>query len=259
MSTNRGILIVEDEPAIANLVAFHLKENGWEPAIVAEGQRALQLLEKTLPAAVVLDLMLPDMDGIEVLRRIRQNPHTKLLPVLILTARGEEADRVLGLEVGADDYLAKPFSPRELLLRLKKLVEGRGADAKPPIVRFGVLEVDEGRFRVTVEGTPIEISATEMRLLTELLHNRGKVLSRQQLLQKAWGFMPNVTHRTIDTHVKRLRQKLGAAASYIETVRGVGYRWVEEPPQPKEKRSSQSSPQRRIAPKKTASAKAKQK
>ncbi|MCX7626045.1 MAG: response regulator transcription factor, partial [Candidatus Sumerlaeaceae bacterium] len=194
MSTNRGILIVEDEPAIANLVAFHLKEKGWEPAIVAEGRRALQLLEKTLPAAVVLDLMLPDIDGIEVLRRIRQNPHTKLLPVLILTARGEEADRVLGLELGADDYLAKPFSPRELLLRLQKLVEGRGADAKPPILRFGVIEVDEGRFRVTVEETPIEISATEMRLLTELLHNRGKVLSRQQLLQKAWGFMPNVTH-----------------------------------------------------------------
>lgn len=259
MSTNRGILIVEDEPAIANLVAFHLKENGWEPAIVAEGQRALHLLEKTLPAAVVLDLMLPDMDGIEVLRRIRQSPHTKLLPVLILTARGEEADRVLGLEVGADDYLAKPFSPRELLLRLKKLVEGRGADAKPAIVRFGVLEVDEGRFRVTVDGTPIEISATEMRLLTELLHNRGKVLSRQQLLQKAWGFMPNVTHRTIDTHVKRLRQKLGTAASYIETVRGVGYRWVEEPPQPKVKRSCQSSPQRCKAPKKTARAKTKQK
>jgi len=230
MSKNRGILIVEDEPAISNLLALHVRENGWEPRIVERGQEALELLEKTLPAAVVLDLMLPDMDGIEVLRRIRQNPHTKLLPVLILTARGEEADRVLGLEVGADDYLAKPFSPRELILRLQKLIEGRGADAKPPVIQFGVLEVDEGRFRVTVEGTPIEISATEMRLLVELLQNRGKVLSRQQLLQKAWGFMPNVTPRTIDTHVKRLRQKLGVASAYIETVRGVGYRFVEQPP-----------------------------
>ncbi len=230
MSHNRGILVVEDEPAIADLVAFHLREEGWDPVVVAEGERALKLLQKTLPAAVILDLMLPDIDGIEILRRIRQTPQTKLLPVLILTARGEEADRVLGLEVGADDYLAKPFSPRELLLRLKKLVEGKGANAKPPVIRFGVLEVDEGRFRVKVGDDLVEVSATEMRLLVELLQNRGKVLSRQQLLQKAWGFMPNVTHRTIDTHVKRLRQKLGLAGNYIETVRGVGYRWLEEPP-----------------------------
>ena len=134
--------------------------------------------------------------------------------MLILTARGEEADRVLGLEVGADDYLAKPFSPRELILRLRKLIEGRGADAQLPLVRFGILEVDESRFRVKVGEDPIEISATEMRLLTELLHNRGKVLSRDRLLQKAWGFMPNVTQRTIDTHVKRLRQKLGILPVY---------------------------------------------
>jgi len=230
MTWNRGILVVEDEEAIASLVAFHIEQEGWEPVVVAEGQRALSLLKKTLPAAVVLDLMLPDMDGIDILRHIRETPASKLLPVLILTARGEEADRVLGLEVGADDYLAKPFSPRELILRLRKLIEGRGADAQLPLVRFGILEVDESRFRVKVGEDPIEISATEMRLLTELLHNRGKVLSRDRLLQKAWGFMPNVTQRTIDTHVKRLRQKLGPAASYIETIRGVGYRWVEEAP-----------------------------
>ncbi len=230
MSRNRGILVVEDEPAISDLIAFHLKEEKWEPVVVEEGKRALELLEKTLPAAVVLDLMLPDIDGIEVLRRIRENPHTKFLPVLILTARGEETDRIRGLEVGADDYLTKPFSPRELMLRLANLVKGRGAEAKPPVVSFGLLEVDEGRFRVTVDGEPVEISATEMRLLTELLQHRGKVLSRKQLLQKAWGFMNNVTERTIDTHVKRLRRKLGPAASYIETVRGVGYRMVEEPP-----------------------------
>lgn len=230
MAHNRGILVVEDEPAIADLIALHLEHEGFEPLVVAEGRRALELVGKALPAAVILDLMLPDMDGIEVLRQIRRHPEMKLLPVLILTARGEEADRVLGLEVGADDYLAKPFSPRELILRLKKLVEGRGADAQIPVERFGVLEIDEARFRVTVEGQPVEVSATEMRLLTELLRNRGKVLSRQQLLQRAWGFMPNVTHRTIDTHVKRLRQKLGAASAYIETVRGVGYRWIESPP-----------------------------
>jgi two-component system phosphate regulon response regulator PhoB len=227
MSHNRGILVVEDEPAIADLVAFHLQQEGYEPVVVAEGKRALSLLEKTLPAAVVLDLMLPDIDGIEILRKIRQETRTRLLPVLILTARGEEADRILGLETGADDYLAKPFSPRELLLRLEKLIHGRGADATLPIFKSGIVTVDESRFSVTVAGTPIEVSATEMRLLTELIRHSGKVLSRDQLLQRAWGFMPNVTTRTIDTHIKRLRQKLGEASDYIETIRGVGYRWIE--------------------------------
>ncbi|AXA36009.1 MAG: DNA-binding response regulator [Candidatus Hydrogenedentota bacterium] len=232
MGINRSILVVEDEPAISQLVAFHLEEHGYEPIVVAEGLRALALLEKSLPALMILDLMLPDIDGIEILRRVRSDPKKAKLPVIILTAKGDEPDRVRGLEIGADDYVPKPFSPRELMLRLEKILSVReGVEKSKLPERFGCLEVDEDRFRVTVEGKTIEISATEMRLLTELLRNRGKVLSRQILLQNAWGFMPNVTPRTIDTHIKRLRQKLGAAAAYIETIRGVGYRWVETPPE----------------------------
>ncbi|MCX7717244.1 MAG: response regulator transcription factor [Candidatus Sumerlaeaceae bacterium] len=230
MSPIRAVLVVEDEPAIANLVALHLEQCGFEAVIASDGRRALDLLGKALPSLVVLDLMLPDMDGLDVLRRLRSDERSARLPVVLLTARGSEEDRVTGLELGADDYVTKPFSPRELMLRVTKLLAVREPvpQDKMPTV-FGCLEIDEDRFRVAVEGRTVEISATEMRLLTELIRARGKVLSRTQILQSAWGFMPNVTERTVDTHIKRLRQKLGAAAAYIETVRGVGYRWVEDP------------------------------
>src|SRR5690606_22900483 len=176
----------------------------------------------------ILDLMLPDMDGLEILRHFRSQERTARLPVILLTARAEEADRILGLEIGADDYVVKPFSPRELMLRVERLISSQDnqSTAVAP-TEFGCLTIDESRFRVTVAGEPVDISATEMRLLTELLRSRGKVLSRTQLLQNAWGYMPNVTERTVDTHVKRLRQKLGPASEYLETVRGVGYRWLE--------------------------------
>jgi two-component system phosphate regulon response regulator PhoB len=231
MSPVQTVLVVEDEQAISNLVAFHLQQNGYEAVVTAEGQRALSLLEKRLPSLVILDLMLPDLDGIEVLKQIRADEAKCRLPVILLTARGEESDRILGLEVGADDYVSKPFSPRELMLRVKKLIASRESTetSKFPQV-FGMIEVDEDRFRVVVEGKPTDVSATEMRLLTELMRCRGRVLSRSQLLQKAWGYLPNVTERTVDTHVKRLRQKLGPASAYIETVRGMGYRWVEDVP-----------------------------
>ncbi|MBX7245704.1 MAG: response regulator transcription factor [Candidatus Sumerlaeaceae bacterium] len=232
MSPIRSVLVVEDEQAISNLVSFHLEQNGYEPVVASEGRRALGLLEKRVPSLVILDLMLPDIDGIEVLKRLRAMPACQRLPVILLTARAEEGDRVLGLEVGADDYVTKPFSPRELMLRVQKLIASRETveTASVPTV-FGCLEIDEDKFRVVVDGSPIEISATEMKLLVELMRSRGRVLSRNQILQSAWGFMPNVTERTVDTHVKRLRQKLGAASPYLETVRGVGYRWVDSPPE----------------------------
>jgi two-component system phosphate regulon response regulator PhoB len=152
--------------------------------------------------------------------------------VILLTARAEEDDRILGLETGADDYVTKPFSPRELMLRIDRLISSReqASQQKLPTI-FGRLQIDEDRFRVTVDNKPVEVSATEMRLLGVLIRFRGMVLSRSQLLQDAWGYMPNVTERTVDTHVKRLRQKLGAAADYLETVRGIGYRWVDAPPE----------------------------
>jgi DNA-binding response OmpR family regulator len=232
MASRRAVLIVEDEKAISDLVAFHLEHSGFEPIVAADGARALALTKERLPALVILDLMLPDMDGLEILQNLRAQERSARLPVILLTARAEEADRILGLEIGADDYVVKPFSPRELLLRVEKLIASREhmETAKLPTV-FGRLEIDEDKFRVAVDGKPTEVSATEMRLLVELMRCRGKVLSRNQLLQNAWGYMPNVTERTVDTHVKRLRQKLGGAADYLETVRGVGYRWIEAPPE----------------------------
>jgi two-component system phosphate regulon response regulator PhoB len=232
MSPIRTVLVVEDEPAISNLVALHLEQSGFEAVVAGDGTRALNLIEKKPPSLVLLDIMLPDIDGLEILRRLRSEAKTAQLPVILLTARAEEGDRVLGLEIGADDYVVKPFSPRELMLRVEKLISSRESvdETTGPVV-FGCIEVDEARFRVAVEGRKLDISATEMRLLAELMRCRGKVLSRSQLLQNAWGYLPNVTERTVDTHVKRLRQKLGAAAPYLETVRGVGYRWLEKPPE----------------------------
>lgn len=230
MASRPAVLVVEDEKAISDLIAFHLEQSGFEPVVAGDGKRALSLTRDRLPALVVLDLMLPDMDGLDILKIFRGEERSARLPVILLTARAEEADRILGLEVGADDYVVKPFSPRELMLRVERLIASReNRDGVPVPTVFGCLEIDENRFKVSVEGEPIDISATEMRLLCELIRCRGTVLSRGQLLQNAWGYMPNVTERTVDTHVKRLRQKLGAAANYLETVRGVGYRWLETP------------------------------
>lgn len=230
MGPIRSVLVVEDEPAILELVKFHLEQMGYDAITTGEGRRALEMLSTRVPSLLLLDIMLPDIDGIEILKRVRASQATAALPVILLTARAEEADRILGLEIGADDYVVKPFSPRELMLRIGKLIDSReniGTNAAP--IHFGCLEVDQERFRVTVEGRKLDISATEMRLLSELLRCRGKVLSRDQLLQNAWGYLPNVTARTVDTHVKRLRQKLGNAAVYLETIRGIGYRWAETP------------------------------
>ncbi len=232
MISRPAVLVVEDEKAISDLIAFHLEQSGFEPVVAGDGSRALSLTRERLPALVILDLMLPDMDGLDILKLFRQQDRSARLPIILLTARAEEADRILGLEVGADDYVVKPFSPRELMLRVERLIATReNQDAAPVPTVFGCLEIDENRFRVSVAGEPIDISATEMRLLCELIRCRGTVLSRGQLLQNAWGYMPNVTERTVDTHVKRLRQKLGLASNYLETVRGVGYRWVEDPSQ----------------------------
>jgi two-component system phosphate regulon response regulator PhoB len=208
----------------------HLEQSGYEAVIAPDGRRAMELLARRAPTLLILDLMLPDTDGIQVLQRIRSDESMSRLPVILLTARAEEADRVLGLESGADDYVVKPFSPRELMLRVKKLIalyENERIDQAHTV--FGCLELNENEFQLLVNGQKVEITVTEMRLLSELIRCKGKVLSRDQLLQNAWGYLPNVTDRTVDTHVKRLRRKLGAAADYLETIRGVGYRWVSSP------------------------------
>lgn len=224
------VLIVEDEVDLATTLAYNLEREGLTVVMANSGRQALERLASAAPDLVLLDLMLPDMSGIDICRHIRQSAATRHLPVLMLTARGEEIDRVVGFEVGADDYVVKPFSVRELLLRVKAVLR-RGDGNGPPAerVRFGVLELDEAAHRAWVEGVEVKLTALEFRLLTTFLGRRGRVQTRERLLADVWGIEADITTRTVDTHVKRLREKIGAAGGYIETLRGVGYRFREHP------------------------------
>lgn len=221
------ILVVEDEVDLAELVAFNLRGEGHQVAVVHDGATALAEIQRNPPDLVVLDVMLPDISGIEVCRRLRRKPETIRLPVIMLTARSDEVDRVVGFEVGADDYLAKPFSPRELVLRVEAILRRTvpGADVEgPQVITLGDLRIDVPAHRVEVAGEEIALTALEFRLLLDLAMRAGRVQSRDSLLERVWGYAPNVETRTVDTHVKRLREKLGLGAKHIETVRGVGYR-----------------------------------
>ncbi len=221
------ILVVEDEADIAELVRYHLERAGFGVRIALNGEDALRAVETQCPALIVLDLMLPDIEGTEVCRQIRRTPETAGLPILMLTARGEEMDRGVGFELGADDYMTKPFSPRELVLRVKAILRRstrRHPDEEEQI-RAGDLTVDVGAHRVSVQGTPIALTATEFDLLVFLMRSPGKVHTRDGLLDAVWGHDYIGYDRTVDTHVRRLRKKLGTAAEHIETVRGVGYRF----------------------------------
>ncbi|MCK5119078.1 MAG: response regulator transcription factor, partial [Candidatus Latescibacteria bacterium] len=221
------ILVVEDEEDIAELVRYHLDRAGFRVRIALNGEDALREVKANRPALIVLDLMLPDIEGTEVCRRIRRVPETVGLPILMLTAKGEEMDRVVGFELGADDYMTKPFSPRELVLRVKAILRrsaGMRAGEEEQI-RAGDLTVDVGAHRVSVQGTPVVLTATEFDLLVFLMRSPGKVHTRDGLLNAVWGHDYIGYDRTVDTHVRRLRKKLGAAAEHIETVRGVGYRF----------------------------------
>ncbi|MCB9741296.1 MAG: response regulator transcription factor [Alphaproteobacteria bacterium] len=224
------ILVVDDEADIRKLLAVNLKREGF-PVITAEnGQEALQLAQTESPILVVLDLMLPDLQGTEVCRRMRGLPGTAEVPILMLTARGEEIDRVVGFEVGADDYVTKPFSVRELVLRIRAILRrapaGAEVTSEEDLVVNGPLKVDIAAHRVWVENEEVQLTATEFKLLTTLALRSGRVQSRGQLLQDVWEMPPDLNTRTVDTHVKRLREKLGAAAYLVETVRGVGYRFA---------------------------------
>ncbi len=222
------ILVVEDEPDLAELVRFHLSQSGFEVELAHTGRAGIDAIRRVRPALVVLDLMLPDLSGTDVCREVRSDPRLKDLPILMLTARAEEVDRVVGFELGADDYVTKPFSPRELALRVKAIL--RRTEGEPQagsVLRRGALQLDAERHRCTVDGSPVELTAKEFRLLEVLMSRPGRVLSRQRLLDDVWGTDITVTERTIDTHLKRLREKLGAAGDLIETVRGVGYRFSE--------------------------------
>ncbi|MFQ5696900.1 MAG: response regulator [Myxococcota bacterium] len=221
------ILIVDDEPDILELVGFHLEEAGFRVATASTGTAALDALRSGPPSLVVLDLMLPDLSGAEILRSLRAGRYgSREIPIIVLTARSGEVDRVVGFERGADDYVTKPFSPRELVLRVEALLRrARGPiEERAAILERGSIQMDRERHRCQVEGRDLALTSKEFELLAALLEAPGRVFSREHLLQRVWGGSIHVGPRTIDTHLRRLRAKLGPAGRRIETVRGVGYR-----------------------------------
>jgi len=227
------ILIVDDEPDIASTVAFNLEREGFRTLTTDFGRKALELAAgDPRPDLVVLDLMLPDMSGTEVCRQLRSSPDTRRIPILMLTAKTDAIDRVVGFEVGADDYVTKPFSVRELTLRVKAILRrSHPEETESNTLRFGVLQVDIAGHRIWVSDEEVGLTALEFRLLTTLVKRRGRVQTREALLNHVWEMSGDVTTRTVDTHVRRLRKKLGQASAYIETLRGVGYRFRPEAPE----------------------------
>ncbi|MEK7773746.1 MAG: response regulator [Deltaproteobacteria bacterium] len=226
------ILVVDDETDILNLLDYNLKKAGFNVLLAKDGPEAIECARSRRPDLIVLDIMLPDMDGIEVLKRLKANESTRGIPVIMLTAKGEEVDKIIGFELGVEDYITKPFSPREFILRVKAVLKRHGLSRPESEMEkeftLNELSVDFTRHKVAVGGAAIQLSSTEFKLLTELLKAGGRVLSRDALLDRAWGRDCYVIPRTVDTHVRRLRVKLRSAGRYIETVRGVGYRFAEE-------------------------------
>lgn len=220
------ILVVDDEPDIVALVAYHLARAGYRVSTASSGDDAITAVGRERPALVVLDLMLPGMSGYEVLERLRAGEETRTLAVLMLTARREEADRIRGLTLGADDYLTKPFSPQELVLRVAAILRRvhSSDQAAADVVEIGPLRVDRAAHRVYKEDAEVDLTPTEYKLLMTMLERRGRVQSRAHLLETVWEAAPDIQTRTVDMHVQRLRTKLGSAGDLIETVRGFGYR-----------------------------------
>jgi two-component system phosphate regulon response regulator PhoB len=224
------VLVVEDEADIREVLGYNLRGAGHTVFSAARGEEGLRLAKEKRPDLVLLDLMLPDVPGTEICKKLKSDPTTREAQVVMLTAKGEEIDRVLGFELGADDYVVKPFSVRELMLRIQAILR-RSA---PPMetgqfLDFGVLRVDRAAHRVWVSGKEVELTALEFKLLVTLHDRKNRVQTRGALLNDVWGIEADITTRTVDTHIKRLREKLGAAGDYIETVRGVGYRFAESP------------------------------
>ncbi len=222
------ILVVDDEPEAVELLEFNLKQAGFDVISAEDGAEALKKARSALPSLIVLDLMLPEVDGLEVCKMLRRDQTTARIPIIMLTAKAAEMDRIVGLELGAEDYITKPFSPRELVLRVKKVLQrGPAGPPEPDALKLGDLLIDRPRHLVTWRGKHIELTATEFKLLVLLAQRRGRVQSRDQLLRDVWDYSGLVDTRTVDTHMRRLREKLGPAAKHLDTVRGVGYRFVE--------------------------------
>ncbi|MBF0098136.1 MAG: response regulator transcription factor [Magnetococcales bacterium] len=225
---NRTVLIVEDEADLLKALVFNLRKGNYAVRQAMNGQQALrEVLRAPRPDLVILDLQLPDMTGLEICRRIRADPTTRSMAVLILTARGEEIDRLIGFEMGADDYMVKPFSIRELLMRVQALLRRTTqsyAETSPQVIRFGLLRIDPDAFRVWINDEEIQLTSMEFKLLITLLERRGRLQTRDVLLNDVWGIDSYVRSRTVDVHIKRLREKLGQVGEYIETIHGMGYR-----------------------------------
>ena len=224
------IVVVEDEPDIAEALRHSLSREGYRVAVAHEGQQGLDELRREPADLALLDLMLPDMSGLELLKLLKRHESTAATRIIVLTARQDEVDRILGFELGADDYVTKPFSPRELLLRVRAVLQRNVAPQEPPLksLSAGPIEVDPDNHEARVGGKPIQLTLTEFKLLAELVRARGRVRSREALLSDVWGYDSEVLSRTVDTHVRRLRKKLGVASSWVDTVRGVGYR-IQDP------------------------------
>lgn len=230
MRSHNRILIVEDEPDIANLIAYNLRREGFEVLIAGEGRQALQLVRSHPPLLILLDLMLPDLGGLEVCRRLKQGEKTSAIPVIMVTAKGEETDVVVGLEMGADDYVVKPFSVKELMARVRAVLRRPAAEQEERSrtrIEAGAITVDLDRHEVRVHGKPVELTLAEFRLLHALLSNRGRVLTRDQLLDRITEERAVIIDRNVDVHIGSVRRKLGDQRDCLLTVRGVGYKWKE--------------------------------
>jgi two-component system phosphate regulon response regulator PhoB len=217
------VLIVDDDPDIQKLVSYNLTQAGYQVTTAATGLAALNAVQDQPPDLIILDIMLPDLDGLEVCRRVRRQEKTRRIPIIMLTARTQEVDRVVGFELGADDYVMKPFSPRELVLRVKSIFRRMG-DEPDDVLRVGKIQLLPQRRQLLVANRPVALTAKEFDLLEELMRAGGNVLTREMLMNKVWGYHSEATSRTLDTHVRRLREKLGDEAIHLETVHKVGYR-----------------------------------
>ena len=223
MSTET-VLVIEDEEDIADLIAHNVREAGFHAIVAQNGTSALKMIDSHPPDLIVLDLMLPDLDGNEICRTLKRKKATQSIPIIMVTAKGEEVDRIVGLELGADDYIVKPFSTRELILRIKNVLRRwKGPKTKKTTLSHGDVVLDLDAHKLTVGGKRVELTLTEFKLLHELLENKGRVRSREILLNNVWGYSFEGYERTVDTHIQRLRRKLSNLGTIIETVRGIGY------------------------------------
>jgi two-component system phosphate regulon response regulator PhoB len=231
-ATPSKVLVIDDEPDVTGLVAYHLKAKGMAVEVVNDPLRSIGIARSFLPDLVILDVMMPGLSGLQVCRMLRSDPKLKKVPIIFLTAKVEESDRIQGFEAGGDDYICKPFSMKELMLRVQSVLRRapEGLPSEAGRLEVGLIVLDVDRHVVAVNGMPIELTATEFKLLHLLMERRGRIQTREHLLVHVWNYETEIETRTVDTHIRRLREKLGTEAAWIETIRGVGYRMAERRP-----------------------------